>query len=139
MLGNIPLEIESYELESFVYKRKRRLKRHVAERTKRKRVLFLSTSLTLIIISAFLITYNIYLSKSSKDLGFAVEHNFTTGFSSDIKLLRVQKMSLIYYDGETAIVEASGLSKDPPHKNTTVKGTFKKDGNKSWYLEKNLS
>ncbi|MFW2487038.1 hypothetical protein [Clostridium chromiireducens] len=139
MLSNIPIEAESYELDSFIYKRKRRLKRHIVERTKRKRILFLSTSLTLIIVSAFLITNNIYLSKSSKDLGFAVEYNFTTGFFSDNKLLRVQKMSLIYYDGETAIVEASGLSKAPPHKNTSLKGSFKKDENKSWYLEKNLS
>ena len=47
-------------------------------------------------------------------------------------------MSLIYCDGETAVVEASGLSKIPPHKTTSVKGSFKKDNNKSWNLEKFL-
>jgi len=45
-------------------------------------------------------------------------------------------MSLIYCDGETAIVEASGLSKNEPHKNISLKGSFKKNNNKSWSLEK---
>ena len=45
-------------------------------------------------------------------------------------------MSLIYCDGETAVVEASGLSKSEPHKSLSLKGSFKKDTNKSWYLEK---
>ena len=122
--------------ESFVYKKRRRLERNIILRAKRKAMLSLIISLGLITIASFFITHNLYISSNSKDLGFAVEYNFTTGFSSENKLLRVQKMSLIYCDGETAVVEASGLSKNEPHKNISIKGSFKKDNNKSWYLEK---
>jgi len=99
---------------------------------------YLIISLALIIITSYFITNKLYISSNSKDLGFAVEYNLTTGFSSENKLLRVQKMSLLYFDGETAVVEASGLSKTSPHKTTSVKGSFKKDANKSWILEKLL-
>lgn len=122
--------------ESFVYRKRRRTRRSISKRSKRKAMLSLVISLGLIAIASFFITHNIYISSNSKDLGFAVEYNLTTGFSSENKLLRVQKMSLIYYDGETAVVEASGLSKNEPHKNVSVKGSFKKDNNKAWYLEK---
>ena len=101
-------------------------------------MLSLIISLGLIIITSLFITHNIYITSNSKDLGFAVEYNLTTGLSSENKLLRVQKMSLVYCDGETAVVEASGLAKTPPHKITSVKGSFKKDNNKSWNLEKIL-
>ena len=124
------------EKETFVYNKRRRLERKIIRRAKRKSIFFLLISLGLITIASFFITRNIYISINSKDLGFAVEYNFTTGFSSENKLLRVQKMSLVYCDGETSVVEASGLSKNEPHKNISIKGSFKKDKNKSWYLEK---
>ena len=131
MLNNLHLQ-----KESFVYKKNRRLERKIIIKTKRRVILSLIISLGLITIVSFFITHNLYISSNSKDLAFAVEYNFTSDFSSESKLLRVQKMSLIYCDGETAIVEASGLSKNEPHKNVSVKGGFRKDNNKSWYLEK---
>lgn len=131
MINNLPLQIEP-----FVYKKTRRLERSNIIKSRKKALTSLIISLGLIIIASFFITHNIYISSNSKDLGFAVEYNFTTGFSSENKLLRVQKMSLVYYDGETAVVEASGLSKTTPHKNISVKGSFKKDKTKTWYLEK---
>ncbi len=131
MINNLQLE-----KESFVYKKRRRLERKIIIRAKRQVMLYSIISLGLITIVSFFITHNLYICSNSKDLGFAVEYNFTSGFSSESSLLRVQKMSLIYCDGETAIVEASGLSKSEPHKNVSVKGGFKKDNNKSWYLEK---
>jgi hypothetical protein len=136
MLNDIPIQEEFF---FYRRRRKRRLERHIALRNKRKVMLSLIVSLGLIIIASFFITQNIYISSNSRDLGFAVEYNFTAGFSSENKLLRVQKMSLIYSDGETAVVEASGLSKTSPHKNTSIRGSFKKDNNKSWYLEKILT
>ena len=131
MVNNLHLQ-----KESFVYKKKRRLERKLMRKAKRKSILSIIISLGLILAASFFITHNIYISNNSKDLGFAVEYNFTTGFSSENKLLRVQKMSLVYCDGETSVVEASGLSKNAPHKNISVKGSFKKDNNKSWHLEK---
>lgn len=131
MINNLPLQ-----REPFVYRRKRRLERSNLIKSRKKNLASLIISLGLIIVASFFITHNLYISSNSKDLGFAVEHNLTTGFSSENKLLRVQKMSLIYCDGETAVVEASGLSKVKPHKTITVKGSFKKDKSKTWYLEK---
>lgn len=131
MTNNLP-----HEKNYVVYKRKKRFERHLKERARKRKKLFLIISLGLIFIASFYITYNMYISSNSKDLGFAVEHSFTTGFSSKNKLLRVQKMSLIYCNDDTAVVEASGLLKDPPHKSTSVKGNFRKDSNNSWHLEK---
>jgi len=131
MINNLPLQ-----REPFVCKKTRRLERSNIIKSRKKALTSLIVSLGLIIIASFFITHNLYISSNSKDLGFAVEYNFTTGFSSENKLLRVQKMSLVYYDGETAVVEASGLSKTKPHKNISVKGSFKKDKTKTWYLEK---
>lgn len=133
MINNMYLEAET-----FVYKKRRRLERNILLKSKQKKILHLIISLVLITITSIFITNNLYIRNNSKDLGFAVEHNLTTGFSSENKLLRVQKMSLIYFDGETAIVEASGLSKNSPHQITSIKGSFKKDNNKCWIFEKFL-
>lgn len=122
--------------EAFIYKKRRRLEKNIIIKAKRRAILSLIISLGLIVMTSFFVTHNIYISSNSKDLEFAVEYNFTTGFLSENKLLRVQKMSLIYCDGETAVVEASGLSKNEPHKNVSVRGSFRKDNTKSWYLEK---
>jgi hypothetical protein len=88
---------------------------------------------------SFYFTHNIYIHINSKDLQFAAEYNFTSGFSPENKILRVQNMSLIYCDGETSVIEASGLTKTAPHKKVTIKGIFKKDAYKSWHLEKMLT
>ncbi|MDR3593946.1 hypothetical protein [Clostridium sp.] len=124
------------ELGSFVYKKKRKLHRRIIAKSKRNFMLSLTISLGLIIITSFFISNNMYVYTNSKNLGFAVEYNFTSGFSSENKLLRVQKMSLVYCDEDTAIVEASGLSKKAPHKSTYIKGSFKKDSNQHWIFEK---
>ena len=131
MINNLQLQ-----KEAFVYRKKRRFERNIKIRAKRRVILSLIISIGLITTASFFTTHNLYVRSNSKDLGFAVEYNFTTGFSSENKLLRVQKMSLIYCDGETSVVEASGLSKNQPHKSVSIKGSFKKDKNKSWYLEK---
>jgi len=128
----------SLQASSFVYKKRRRLERNILLRSKRKNMLLIIISLGIIIITSLFITSKLYISSNSKDLGFAVEYNLTNGLSSENKLLRVQKMSLLYFDGEVAVVEASGLSKISPHKTTSIRGSFKKDSNKSWILEKLL-
>lgn len=131
MINNMYLEAEA-----FVYKKRRTLERNILLKSKRKKILHLIISLGLIIITSFLLTHNLYVRNNSNDLGFAVEYNLTTGFSSENKLLRVQEMSLIYFDGDTAIVEASGLAKNPPHNKTFVRASFKKDINKCWVFKK---
>lgn len=131
MVKSIPLE----EIK-LIHKKRKRLKEQIAVKSKRKIILSLTISLGLIISTSFLIADNLYLYTNSKDLEFVVEHNFTSGFSSENKLLRVQQMSLIYCDEDTAIVEAFGLSKEAPHKSTSIKGSFKRDNNNHWIFEK---
>lgn len=131
MVKSIPLE----EIK-LIRKKRKKLKKQIVAKSKRKVILSLVISLGLIIMTSFLIADNLYIYANSKDLEFVVEHNFTSGFSSVNKLLRVQRMSLVYYDTNTAIVEAFGLSKNTPHKNTSIKGSFKRDNNDHWIFEK---
>jgi hypothetical protein len=127
------------EAETFVYKKRRRLEKNILLKSKRKKMSHLIISLGLITITSFFLTHNLYIHNNSKDLGFAVEYNLTTGFSSENKLLRVQQMSLIYFDGDTAIVKASGLNKNPPHEMNSIKASFKKDTNNCWKFENFLN
>ena len=115
------------------YKKQKLKKKHKKNAFKSYLCAFLILS-TLILL-AFTITKEIYIQKRCVDLAYSVEHYFTDGFNKKNKLLRVQEMSLIYSDGENAVVEASGLSKEEPHKKTTLKGNFKKDKNNSWILD----
>ena len=125
----------SVERSTSIHRRSRRLKRSLRARAKIRARVFSIKTLLIITITALLLARNYYISVKSTDLSYAVEYNFTRGLISKNKLLRVQKMSLIYSDGETAIVEASGLSKNEPHKSVSITGNFKKDSHKSWYLE----
>lgn len=90
-------------------------------------------SIVLIVISSYFITQNFYLSKNSKDLSYAVEYAFTKS-NTDNSLLRVKYMTLISCDGNSATVEASGLSKSKPHHTISIIGNFSKDNNQSWHL-----
>lgn len=125
----------SLEAEAFVYRKRRRLERNILLKSKRKKIMYLVITVALITLTSFFLAHNLYIRNNSKDLGFAVEYNLTSGISTENKLLRVQQMSLIYFDGETAIVEASGLAKNPPHQMTSIKASFKKDSTKCWIFE----
>lgn len=121
--------------QKIIPRRKRRINRRIKAKAKKRSMICMSFCLCIISLTAFFVARNSYISAKSTDLAYAVEYNFTHGFLSKNKLLRVQKMSLIYSDGESAVVEASGLSKEKPHKEVSVKGSFKKDSNKSWQLD----
>lgn len=131
MVKNIPLE----EI-NLIRKKRKRLQYRAIAKSKRKIMLSLLISLALIAATLFLAADNLYVYSNSKDLEFVVERNFTSGFSSENRLLRVQRISLVYYDTDTAIVEAFGLSKKAPHKSTSIKGSFKRDSNDRWVFEK---
>ncbi|MBN1037749.1 hypothetical protein [Clostridium sp. ZS1] len=115
------------------YKKQKIKKRK--KRTLVKRYICTFFILVTLVVSSFIITKEIYIQKRCADLAYSVEHYFTNGFDKKNKLLRVQQMSLIYSDGENALVEASGLSKKEPHKQTILKGNFKKDKSNFWVLD----
>ena len=115
------------------YKKQKIKKRK--KRTLVKRYICTFFILVTLVVSSFIITKEIYVQKRCADLAYSVEHYFTNGFDKKNKLLRVQQMSLIYSDGENALVEASGLSKEEPHKQTILKGNFKKDKSNFWILD----
>lgn len=128
------------EQNNFIPKKRRkggrgRVKRKKLIKAQRRSTLFKIIFVTAVIFSSFIAAYNFYISMSCRDLSYAVEYYFTNGFSSKDKLLRVQTMSLINSDNNTALVEARGLSKSKPHKSISIKGNFKKSTSSSWYLE----
>ncbi|MBW6408624.1 hypothetical protein [Clostridium weizhouense] len=113
-------------------------KKRLNKRKKKKLIksyLRISLVLFAIISIGFFTAKKLYIMNKCSDLAYSVEHNFTSGLSNKNKLLRVQEMDLIYSDGKTAVVEASGLSKSEPHKQTSLQGNFRKDKNNSWILE----
>lgn len=123
------------EKQKIIPRRKRRINRRIKAKAKKRFTFCMSLCLCTISLTAFFVARNSYISAKSTNLSYAVEYYFTHGFSSKDKLLRVQKMTLIYSDGTFAVVEASGLSKEEPHKEVSIKGSFKKDNYKSWYLD----
>lgn len=123
------------EKQKIIPRRKRRINRRIKAKAKKRFTFCMSLCLCTISLTAFFVARNSYISAKSTNLSYAVEYYFTHGFSSKDKLLRVQKMTLIYSDGTFAVVEASGLSKEEPHKEVSIRGSFKKDNYKSWYLD----
>lgn len=123
---NKPLKLNKHK--------KKRLNKH-RKRKLLKSYLRIFSVLFVIVSIGFFTAKKLYITNKCSDLAYSVEHNFTGGLSDKNKLLRVQEMDLIYSDGNTAVVEASGLSKSEPHKQTSLQGNFRKDKNNSWILE----
>lgn len=118
-----------YKRRNKTVSRKERLKKR-----KRKARILLSIFIIILLTFSYGI-WKLYKINKSKDLQYAVESTLTTG-NSDESLLRVQNITLVFNDNETAIIEASGLSKSEPHYSTTIKGYYKKGIMNSWKLEK---
>lgn len=104
------------------------------KRRKRKNRLTLLVCSILVVGVVFFVSYKLYIKNKCKDLGYAVEHYFTSN-KYDNSLLRVKNMDLVFSDDNTAIVKAYGLSKEEPHGESTIEGMFRKDSLDSWKLE----
>lgn len=85
-----------------------------------------------ITISSILISQKIIMYNNCKEISSAVEYLMTKNV--DNALLRVQTIELKFSDGETAVVEAFGLSKEKPHQSTNVECHLRKKNN-LWKLE----
>lgn len=103
------------------------------KKRKRKKIITITIALTLIVICS-LIFREIYLKNECKDLYYSANYNLTSRFNND-KLMRVNNMTLIFSDTETAMVEAYGLSTQSPHKTIGIKGRFIKSSSGTWELE----
>ena len=110
---------------------KRKISRTRRRNIRRRRTISI---LSIFFILSSSLIYKLYKKIKCRDLQYAVEYIFASGKSSE-RLLRVQHITLKFNDNEKAIVEVSGLSKDEPHRQTTIKGTFKKGSLDSWNLE----
>lgn len=109
--------------------RKQRLKK----RKRKKRIILCIFAIFTAIISYF--SWKLYVINKSKDLQYAIESSLTSG-NEDERLLRVKNITLIFNDNNTAVIEASGLSKSEPHSSLKIKGYYKKGFMDSWQLEK---
>lgn len=104
------------------------------KRKKKKRRIVLYLCITLILSLGAFLSYKLYIKNKCKDLGYAVDHYLTSNKADD-RLLRVQNMTLVFSDDNTAIVKAYGLSNAAPHEQTGVEGMFRKNSLDSWTLE----
>lgn len=77
---------------------------------------------------------NIYIKFKCTDLQYAIEYYLTSG-RDDNRLMRVQTITLVFSDNDSAIVQAFGLRKDKPHSQIGVEGHFSKGHLNSWKLE----
>ena len=107
-----------------------RLERFKIKQRKRRRIT-LVIFCVLIAVGGFL-TKEVIAYKKCQDISSAVEYYMTSNI--DEALLRVQNMELKFSDGSTAVVEASGLSKEKPHESKKVECHLIKNNN-SWKLE----
>ena len=104
---------------------------------RRRRLLAIIIGVVLITISSLIIR-NIYIKNKCEDLYYSANYNLTSRFNSE-KLLRVNNMTLVFSDNETAMVEAYGLSTEAPHRTIGIKGRFMKSASGSWGLEDTYS
>ena len=131
--GNINLLnlLEDHIMHNYSNAHKRKISRTRRRNIRRRRTISI---LSIFFILSSSLIYKLYKKIKCRDLQYAVEYKLTSGKSSE-RLLRVQHITLKFNDNEKAIVEVSGLSKDEPHRQTTIKGTFKKGSLDSWNLE----
>lgn len=107
-----------------------RRERFLIKQKKRRKLAVLIIAL-LIALTAFT-AKKVFAYVKCQDISTAVEYLMTSNV--DNALLRVQTMELKFSDGETAVVEASGLSKEKPRQSRKVECHLKKKNN-SWKLE----
>ncbi len=101
----------------------------INQKKRRRLTIFMTISIT---ISSILISQKIIMYNNCKEISSAVEYLMTKNV--DNALLRVQTIELKFSDGETAVVEAFGLSKEKPHQSTNVECHLRKKNN-LWKLE----
>lgn len=112
------------------------MRKNRSNKFKRKPIKLILLCLIIFLISFFLIK-TIYINRKCKDLYFATEYYMSRG--NDNKLLRVQTFKLVFMDDDLAVVEAFGLDKKSPHKETAYKGFFKKNKSNKWVLQKSTA
>lgn len=116
------------------YNRRKLKQQQLKRKFKIRRLYTLAISISIIIAISFG-CFKLFLTTQCKDLTYAVEHYMTKGGDKSLKLLRVKNMTLIFSDGNSAVVEVSGLGKNDPHATTLIKGHYKKNSFDSWVLE----
>ncbi|MDD6795104.1 MAG: hypothetical protein PUE01_06830 [Clostridiaceae bacterium] len=116
-------------------RRNKKVTRKEKLKKRRRKARILIGIIFLLILTLSYGIWKLYKLNKSRDLQYAIESTLTSGNDKE-SLLRVQNITLVFNDNETAIIEASGLSKEKPHYSTTIKGYYKKGIMDSWKLEK---
>ena len=109
------------------------------QRLKMRRRKILSVTLPSILIIIFIIAGLLlktkYVSYKCQDLTYAIDYYFTNWEDKDLRINRVQSITLIGKSEDKATVEAFGLSHTEPYQRTTLIGEFTKDQNGSWIMD----
>lgn len=110
------------------------VKRKVRLKKRRKRFLLTSITILTIAIISTLIFYKLYIDSKCKDLTYSINYNLENKSDKSMRLLSLEDIDLIFKDDDSAIALVSGLTKESPHTNTSIKGYFKKSSFGVWNL-----
>lgn len=87
-----------------------------------------------LILTGGLIKY-IYISNRCKNINYAVENYFTTGFLNNYKMYELNNISLSFSNGTIAVVKLDGLEQKSPHKKVTYSVFLEKNSRGIWKVK----
>lgn len=79
---------------------------------------------------------SIYILNKCKNINYAVESYFTTGFLNNYKMYELNNMSLSFSTGTIAVVKLDGLEQKSPHKKVTYSVFLQKNSRGIWKVTK---
>ncbi|MBC2580188.1 hypothetical protein [Clostridium sp. DJ247] len=93
----------------------------------------------IIVLSVFLvggvIKYS-YTTNRCRNIDYAVERYFTTGFFNNYRLDNIGTMNLSFSNGIMAVVKVDGMTRKTPHKRVAYSVFLEKSNNGVWKVRK---
>ncbi|SHF02019.1 exported protein [Clostridium fallax] len=115
--------------------KKMRMTRSRRSKIMKRRRIITYTSAIIFVITFIISIRLIYVNSKCKDLYYATEYYMTTYPFNNSKVLDVQAMNLVFSDGNSAVVEVTGMHPKAPHPKTMYKAYFEKNKSDKWTLE----
>ena len=108
--------------------KKRRIQRN-------RRILFSSILSLIILIFLGIIVRNLYITNRCSNLIYAIDHYFTSYSDKDLRLIKVESISIISKTNNEIEIEASGFSYKKPYNKTTLIGRFTQNSHGQWVIQ----
>lgn len=95
--------------------------------------IFITISLIVLLSCSFLIK-NLIITKRCEDSLYAIDYYLTHYKDKDLRLIRVETISVIKQEKNSFTLEAIGMKSIEPFNKITVLATFNKNKNNTWIL-----